>query len=134
MHSKYWMPLVWAGAILKKARKERRICNDAMLLAMVNEINRIRSVSGDLLNYDWVNIPLVYTQVTRTLVWSWNSAKNFPSKVINGMMAWQVCSYKISPILKHLIQILARKSSKSPQKIAKIAIWQNFTKVINGNL
>ena len=63
MHSKYWMPLVWAGAIVKKARKENRICNDAMLLAMVNEINRIRSVSGDLLNYDWVNIPLVYTQV-----------------------------------------------------------------------
>ena len=49
--------------MLKKARKENRICNDAMLLAMVNEINRIRSVSGDLLNYDWVNIPLVYTQV-----------------------------------------------------------------------
>ena len=63
MHSKYWMPLVWAGALLQKARKENRICNDAMLLAMVNEINRIRSVSGDLLNYDWVNIPLVYTQV-----------------------------------------------------------------------
>ena len=36
-----------------------------MLLAMVNEINRIRSVPGDLLNYDWVNIPLVYTQVTQ---------------------------------------------------------------------
>ena len=65
MHSKYWMPLVWAGALLQKARKENQICNDAMLLAMVNEINRIRSVSGDLLNYDWVNIPLVYTQVTQ---------------------------------------------------------------------
>ena len=70
MHSKYWMPLVWAGAMLKKARKENRICNDAMLLAMVNEINRIRSVSGDLLNYDWVNIPLVYTQVTQYKIWT----------------------------------------------------------------
>ena len=28
--------------------------------------------------------------------------------------AWQVCSYKMSPILNHLIHILARKSPKSP--------------------
>ena len=63
LHSKYWMPLVWAGSMLQKARQDNRIGHDAMLLAMVNEINRIRSVSGDLLNYDWVNIPLVYTQV-----------------------------------------------------------------------
>ena len=131
MHSKYWMPLVWAGALLKKPRKERRICNDAMLLAMVNEINRIRSVSGDLLNYDWVNIPLVYTQVTRHPGLELELSEKLPQQSYQWHDAWQVCSYKISPILKHLIRILARKSSNSPQKIAKIAIWRNFTKVIN---
>ena len=27
-HPKYWMPLVWAGAIVTRARKEKRINSD----------------------------------------------------------------------------------------------------------
>ena len=34
-HPKYWMPLVWAGSIVTRARKENRIANDYMMLALI---------------------------------------------------------------------------------------------------
>lgn len=62
-HPKYWMPLVWAGSIVTRARKEGRIANDYMMLALIEQIDKFRGMAGGLLNHDWVNIPLVYTQV-----------------------------------------------------------------------
>ena len=62
-HPKYWMPLVWAGSIVQRARKENRIANDYMMLALIEQIDKFRGMAGGLLNHDWVNIPLVYTQV-----------------------------------------------------------------------
>ena len=62
-HPKYWMPLVWAGSIVQRARKENRIANDYMMLALIQQIDKFRGMAGGLLNHDWVNIPLVYTQV-----------------------------------------------------------------------
>ena len=62
-HPKYWMPLVWAGAIVTRARKEGRITNDYSSMKLMEKIDAFRANLGGVLNYDWVNIPLVYTQV-----------------------------------------------------------------------
>ena len=62
-HPKYWMPLVWAGSIVQRARKENRIPNDYMMLALIEQIDKFRGMAGGCLNYDWINIPMVYTQV-----------------------------------------------------------------------
>ena len=63
-HPKYWMPLVWAGSIVARARKEGRILNDYAALKLTEKIDGYRSLLGGLLNYDWVTVPLVYTQVS----------------------------------------------------------------------
>jgi hypothetical protein len=62
-HPKYWMPLVWAGSIVTRARKENRIANDYMMIALIEQIDQFRAKAGSLINHDWVTIPLVYTQV-----------------------------------------------------------------------
>ena len=62
-HPKYWMPLVWASSILTRARKENRITNDFSLKTLIDELNIFRAGCGKVLSYDWISIPLVYTQV-----------------------------------------------------------------------
>ena len=63
-HPKYWMSLVWAGAIVTRAKKEGRIKDDFAFRTIIKEINKFRSGCGGLLDYDWISIPLVYTQVS----------------------------------------------------------------------
>ena len=62
-HPKYWMPLVWAGSIITRARKENRVKDDFSLKTLIDGLNTFRAACGGLLNYDWISIPLVYTQV-----------------------------------------------------------------------
>ncbi|XP_071522927.1 uncharacterized protein [Panulirus ornatus] len=69
-HPKYWMPLVWAGSIVSRARREGRIRDDFAVKTIIDEINRFRGLCGGLLSYDWISIPLVYTQVVTLAVYS----------------------------------------------------------------
>lgn len=64
-HPNYWMPLVWAATIVTQAKREGRIADEFSIKTLVDEINKIRSNCGSLLSYDWISIPLVYTQVIR---------------------------------------------------------------------
>ncbi len=57
------MPLKWACSVAKRARKENRIKNDHLFTELINQIDKFRAKAGALLNYDWVPVPLVYTQV-----------------------------------------------------------------------
>ncbi|KAK6628956.1 hypothetical protein RUM43_002773 [Polyplax serrata] len=68
-HTKYWMPLVWAGGIVTRARKENRIKDDFALKTLIDELNIFRGGCGGMLNYDWISIPLVYTQVVTLAVY-----------------------------------------------------------------
>ncbi|MCL4137057.1 UNVERIFIED_CONTAM: hypothetical protein GTU68_040776 [Idotea baltica] len=61
--SKYWMPLVWAGSIVARARKEGRIRDDFAVKTILDAINQFRAGCGGLLAYDTISLPLVYTQV-----------------------------------------------------------------------
>lgn len=62
-HSKYWMPIIWAGSIVTRARKEGRIRDDFAVKTIMDTLNSFRSGCGRLLSYDWLSLPLVYTQV-----------------------------------------------------------------------
>lgn len=54
---------VWAGSIIARARKEGRIRDDFAVKTLLDELCNFRSKCGALNGYDWVPIPLVYTQV-----------------------------------------------------------------------
>ncbi|XP_029342076.1 bestrophin-1-like [Acyrthosiphon pisum] len=73
-HPNYWMPLVWAATIVTQAKKEGRITNEFSIKTLVDEINKIRSNCGSLLSYDWISVPLVYTQVTTLAVYVYFAA------------------------------------------------------------
>ncbi|XP_050444136.1 bestrophin-1-like [Adelges cooleyi] len=70
-HSNYWMPLVWAATIVTQAKREKRIADEFSTKTLVHEINKIRSDCHNLLSYDWISIPLVYTQVTTLAVYAY---------------------------------------------------------------
>ena len=53
---------MWAGAVVTRAKKEGRIKDDFAFRTIIKEINKFRSGCGGLLDYDWIPIPLVYTQ------------------------------------------------------------------------
>ena len=59
---KYFMSLVWAGAVVTRARREGRIKDDFSFQTIIQEINGFRMGCGSLISYDWIPIPLVYTQ------------------------------------------------------------------------
>ena len=58
------MSLVWAGAVVTRAKKEGRISDQFAFQTIITEINKFRSGCGGLLDYDWISVPLVYTQVS----------------------------------------------------------------------
>ncbi len=60
---KFWVPLVWANSVVTRARKEGRIKDDFALKSLLGQLDKFRSKAGVLLDYDWIPIPLVYTQV-----------------------------------------------------------------------
>ncbi|KAM4678533.1 bestrophin-3 isoform 1-T1 [Discoglossus pictus] len=69
-HLKYWVPVIWFGNLASKARNEGRIRDSVDLQIMMNEMNRFRSWCSLLFGYDWVGIPLVYTQVVTLAVYT----------------------------------------------------------------
>jgi len=66
----YWIPLTWAISLIKKAHAEGLIKDDFVMRVMIGEIMSIRKMCNSLLCYDWINVPLVYTQVVTIAVYS----------------------------------------------------------------
>lgn len=61
--SKYWLPLAWASELTIKGREEGLIRDDLSVKQILKEIKSFRTKCGTLLDYDWISVPLVYTQV-----------------------------------------------------------------------
>ncbi|XP_036410328.1 bestrophin-4 isoform X2 [Megalops cyprinoides] len=68
--NKYWMPLTWFSNLAAQARKEGRVRDDIALRLLMDELNNYRAKCSMLFHYDWVSIPLVYTQVVTLAVYS----------------------------------------------------------------
>ena len=60
---------MWAGAVVTRAKKEGKIKDEFAFQTIIKEINDFRSNCGGLLAYDWIQIPLVYTQVIPMFCW-----------------------------------------------------------------
>jgi hypothetical protein len=60
--SGHWLPLNWAGNLLMKVHPEKMICK-RYVSDIVGEINNIRGGNGALLAFDWVGIPIKFTQI-----------------------------------------------------------------------
>ncbi|MEE6508603.1 hypothetical protein FKM82_021980 [Ascaphus truei] len=69
-HNKYWVPCVWFANLAVTARSEGRIRDNVVLQLILKELNALRTQCGKLYGYDWISIPLVYTQVVTVAVYS----------------------------------------------------------------
>ncbi|XP_061695552.1 bestrophin-4 [Syngnathoides biaculeatus] len=68
--NKYWMPLTWFANLASIAREENRVRDDIALRLLMDELNNYRAKCSLLFHYDWISIPLVYTQVVTLAVYS----------------------------------------------------------------
>ncbi|KAM4605219.1 bestrophin-4 [Polymixia lowei] len=68
--NKYWMPLTWFANLASRAREEGRVRDDIALKLLMEELNKYRAKCSLLFHYDWISIPLVYTQVVTLAVYS----------------------------------------------------------------
>ncbi|XP_013996966.2 bestrophin-4 isoform X1 [Salmo salar] len=68
--NKYWMPLTWFTNLASRARQEGRVRDDVALRLLMDELNNYRGKCSLLFHYDWISIPLVYTQVVTLAVYS----------------------------------------------------------------
>ncbi|XP_077183363.1 bestrophin-2a [Paroedura picta] len=69
-YNKYWIPCVWFTNLAAQARKEGRIRDNSALKLVMEELNVFRGNCSMLFHYDWISIPLVYTQVVTIAVYS----------------------------------------------------------------
>ncbi|CAO2584647.1 BEST1 [Lemmus lemmus] len=88
-HNTYWVPWVWFANLAMKAYVGGRIRDSVLLQSLINEMCTLRTQCGHLYAYDWISIPLVYTQVVTVAVYSFflaclvgrqflNPAKSYP--------------------------------------------------------
>lgn len=68
--NKYWVPCVWFTNLAAQARRDGRIRDDIALCLILEELNKYRAKCSMLFHYDWISIPLVYTQVVTIAVYS----------------------------------------------------------------
>ncbi|ELW62159.1 bestrophin-4 [Tupaia chinensis] len=68
--NKYWVPCVWFTNLAAQARREGRVRDDIALCLLLEELNKYRGKCSMLFHYDWISIPLVYTQVVTIAVYS----------------------------------------------------------------
>ncbi|KAJ8949815.1 hypothetical protein NQ318_000513 [Aromia moschata] len=61
----------WAASVTTRARHEGIITEDLSVKGILDELNSFRSKCGGMLDYDWISVPLVYTQVVTLAVYSY---------------------------------------------------------------
>lgn len=57
------LPAIWAHDIILQMRQEGSIDSDRAVEILLKEIMDFRGRLGTILCYDWIPVPLVYTQV-----------------------------------------------------------------------
>uniref|UniRef100_G1M0K9 Bestrophin n=1 Tax=Ailuropoda melanoleuca TaxID=9646 RepID=G1M0K9_AILME len=70
-YNKYWVPCVWFSNLAAQARREGRIRDNSALKLLLEELTVFRGKCGMLFHYDWISVPLVYTQVVTIAVYSY---------------------------------------------------------------
>ncbi|XP_063795522.1 bestrophin-4 [Pseudophryne corroboree] len=68
--NKYWIPCVWFTNLVSQARRDGRVRDDIATKLLIDELNKYRAKCSLLFHYDWISVPLVYTQVVTIAVYS----------------------------------------------------------------
>ncbi|XP_078693582.1 bestrophin-4-like [Branchiostoma floridae x Branchiostoma belcheri] len=69
-HNKFWLPLNWFCNLVTKCRREGRVQDPYTFRTLIEESNSIRGSLAMLYSYDWISVPLVYTQVVTVAVYT----------------------------------------------------------------
>ncbi|KAL3250060.1 hypothetical protein MRX96_055670 [Rhipicephalus microplus] len=80
----FWVPCTWFINLLREARNECRITDAQGVKLIMEEFNDFRSKCGLLWSYDWISIPLVYTQVVTLATYSFFAAALFGRQYIRS--------------------------------------------------
>ncbi|RWS02338.1 bestrophin-4-like protein [Dinothrombium tinctorium] len=62
IYGKWWVPATWFTSLIIRSRKEGRIKDDVLVKQILDELHEYRGGCGLMFAYDWISIPLVYTQ------------------------------------------------------------------------
>ena len=89
--NKWFLPLVWASKILTLGLEEGRIRPQTVTTLML-ELGKVREKLTLILSYDWVSVPLVYTQLVTLAVYSYFVAAIFGAQWVQPE---RTDSYKI---------------------------------------
>ncbi|XP_025153867.1 bestrophin-4 isoform X2 [Harpegnathos saltator] len=81
----YWIPCTWFVNLLKEARTNQRLPDAQGLKIIMEEFNEFRTKCGLLWSYDWVSIPLVYTQVVTLATYSFFAVALVGRQYIDGV-------------------------------------------------
>ncbi|KAG8196922.1 hypothetical protein JTE90_027625 [Oedothorax gibbosus] len=73
-YGKWWLPAQWFSALAMRAKKEGRIKDSILLDGIFAEFLAYRSACGTMFNYDWISVPLVYTQVVTLATYTYSLA------------------------------------------------------------
>ncbi|CAH0560100.1 unnamed protein product [Brassicogethes aeneus] len=99
-YSKYWLPLAWATSIVTRAKHEGLILDNETMVTIIEELNLFRTKCGGMLDYDWISVPLVYTQVVTLAVYSYFVTSVFSNQYIEGLDQNVLIYFPILPVLE----------------------------------
>ncbi|XP_024902123.1 bestrophin-1 isoform X1 [Pteropus alecto] len=92
-HNTFWMPWVWFANLSMKAWIGGRIRDPVAVKTSTfppapQEMNTLRTQCGQLYAYDWISVPLVYTQVVTVAVYSFFLACLIGRQFLNPAKAY----------------------------------------------
>ncbi|XP_045711307.1 bestrophin-1 [Phyllostomus hastatus] len=87
-HNTFWVPWVWFANLSVKAWIGGRIRDPVLLQSLLAEMNTLRTQCGQLYAYDWISVPLVYTQVVTVAVYSFFLACLIGRQFLNPAKAY----------------------------------------------
>ncbi|VDL79739.1 unnamed protein product [Nippostrongylus brasiliensis] len=67
-YPKYWVPMNWVFNLIRIAKEENKIPGEVVYVDLMEKIRQYRVQVLSLTLYDWVPVPLVYTQVVHLAV------------------------------------------------------------------
>lgn len=94
-HGLWWIPAQWFGQLVMVARKEGRIHDDLHVKTLIDSLCEYRALAGGVWSFDWISVPLSYTQVVTIAVYSFFVACLFGRQYIYNATDGSIVSFKI---------------------------------------
>ncbi|XP_077981368.1 bestrophin-4-like [Glandiceps talaboti] len=88
-HTKFWIPLCWMCTTLHRLRQEGKLYNDQALNLLLEITGKHYSRCNSMMNFDWVSVPLVYTQVVTIATYSFFIAKLFAAQFLDPSRGYE---------------------------------------------